>query len=426
METLYKVGLRNRLSFLNRASLLALMVTTMPDAAFANSALKPPTNWNQFANKHAIKSIVDLRHRSEFVDAAEFDETASAHTFRARVGVQFKLHDRIEILVEGEGVANINNQFNSTTNGVLNRPIVADPEEIELNRARAKIALTDDTAITAGRQRINYADQRFVGAVDFRQNQQTFDALRLTAQPVEGVEIDYAYLDRVHRIFGDGNPVGNFRSDSHIGELRYKKGPIDEIVAYGFALDFENAPALSSLTIGARAKHSIPLAEKTSAVVRGEYANQRDYGAATSDFNVDYIAGDVALKRGIFTAKAGYERLGGDGNVGFSTPLATLHKFQGFADRFLTTPVDGIQDVYGMIAAEKQSVGQLKAVGAKVFYHRFDTTTDGQDLGSEVNAIVSAKFNQQLSAEFRGALYRADTFGPPDVHKVWLALRYVL
>jgi hypothetical protein len=37
--------------------------------------------------------------------------------------------------------------------------------------------------------------------------------------------------------------------------------------------------------------------------------------------------------------KVGYELLGSDnGEYGFATPLATLHKFNGWADQFLGTP----------------------------------------------------------------------------------------
>ena len=47
----------------------------------------------------------------------------------------------------------------------------------------------------------------------------------------------------------------------------------------------------------------------------------------------------------------GYEVLGSDdGKKGFATPLATGHKFQGFADKFLTTPNDGVQDLYVGVA----------------------------------------------------------------------------
>ena len=44
--------------------------------------------------------------------------------------------------------------------------------------------------------------------------------------------------------------------------------------------------------------------------------------------------------------KFDYEVLEGDGRGSFITPLATAHAFQGWADRFLTTPLDGIKDAY--------------------------------------------------------------------------------
>src|ERR1035438_4740700 len=36
----------------------------------------------------------------------------------------------------------------------------------------------------------------------------------------------------------------------------------------------------------------------------------------------------------------------GKGRTGFQTPLATLHAFNGWDDVFLTTPADGLQDIY--------------------------------------------------------------------------------
>ena len=37
--------------------------------------------------------------------------------------------------------------------------------------------------------------------------------------------------------------------------------------------------------------------------------------------------------------------LGSDNGVGFSTPLNNGHRYQGWADKFLATPGDGIEDV---------------------------------------------------------------------------------
>ena len=44
----------------------------------------------------------------------------------------------------------------------------------------------------------------------------------------------------------------------------------------------------------------------------------------------------------------------------FQTLLATLHKFQGWADKFLTTPPNGIRDLYGSAGYTLK-----KAVGLK-------------------------------------------------------------
>ena len=53
---------------------------------------------------------------------------------------------------------------------------------------------------------------------------------------------------------------------------------------------------------------------------------------------------EAAANHGSFGLKAGYEVLGGADvpNHAFQTPLATLHAFQGWADKFLTTPAAGV------------------------------------------------------------------------------------
>jgi hypothetical protein len=47
---------------------------------------------------------------------------------------------------------------------------------------------------------------------------------------------------------------------------------------------------------------------------------------------------------------------------GFTTPLATLHKFQGWADKFLTTPVNGLADLYVNAGYTRKGVGPLAPV----------------------------------------------------------------
>ena len=85
-------------------------------------------------------------------------------------------------------------------------PVVADPEITELNRLQLAYTGVEDATFTVGRQRVILGDARYVGNVGFRQNEQTFDAVRATISAIENVTINYLYLDRVHRILGDDHP----------------------------------------------------------------------------------------------------------------------------------------------------------------------------------------------------------------------------
>ena len=57
--------------------------------------------------------------------------------------------------------------------------LINDPDEVELNRAQLSYALNKDLSATIGRQRILIDDQRFIGNVGWRQNEQTFDSARV-------------------------------------------------------------------------------------------------------------------------------------------------------------------------------------------------------------------------------------------------------
>jgi len=86
-----------------------------------------------------------------------------------------------------------------------------------LNRLQVAYSGLPDTVVTVGRQRINLDNQRFVGAVAFRQNEQTFDALRVANTSVKGLSLSYAFVNQVNRFFGNESPqdcaVGRSRLD---------------------------------------------------------------------------------------------------------------------------------------------------------------------------------------------------------------------
>jgi len=103
--------------------------------------------------------------------------------------------------VDNTAVLGDDEAYNSTTNGVTDRPIIADPEYTELNQAYVQYKSGALTAI-GGRQRITLDDQRFVGNVGWRQNEQTYDALTLKGSPRQGVQPHYPWIANANRVFG--------------------------------------------------------------------------------------------------------------------------------------------------------------------------------------------------------------------------------
>ena len=372
------------------------------------------------------KLLLDVRYRFEFKTQEGFSEDAYANTIRTRLGFETAEIYNFKFLVEFENVASIgDDHFNSTTNGRMQFPVIADPDATELNRAHITFTGIEKTPITVGRQRFNLNDQRFVGAVDFRQNQQTVDAARISSTLIDNVSVDYLYISRVHRVFGDDNPLGEFDSDSHVISVAYDAGALGSLKGYGLLLDFEEAPALSSATWGLRYENSAAL-DDTARIkigVVGEYASQKDYAANPTNYKEDYIHGGVSLSVAPFMAQLGYESLGGDGAVGFSTPLATLHKFQGFADVFLTTPAAGLEDLYGTISYSWD--GLLKTDNVRLFatYHEFESGLGDTDFDAEFDAGLAVNFRKHWSAEVTGAVYDgAAAFA--DRSLIWASLRF--
>lgn len=372
------------------------------------------------------KPILDVRYRLEWKDQAGFAQSAYANTVRTRFGFETAELHHFKVLVEFENVFSIgDDHFNSTTNGRTQFPVIPDPDATEVNRAQVTFAGIPKSPITVGRQKFDLLNQRFVGAVDFRQNQQTFDAVRFNSTFVRGLTFDYLYLSRIHRIFGDDNPLGEFDSDSHVAAATYDAKTLGKLSAYGVVLDFEEAPALSSATWGVRYENSAVL-DKSSGVklgVVGEYARQRDHARNPFDYRESYVHGEAALSIAPFTGKIGYERLGGNGAIGFATPLATLHKFQGFADVFLTTPPAGIEDFYGTLGLRVKEGPFGTGLDFFATYHAFESAAGGIDFGEEFDAGVAVAIRKRWSAEIKGALY--DGAGPyADRSLVWASLRF--
>lgn len=373
-----------------------------------------------------FEPIVDTRLRFEHVDQDLIANEADALTLRARLGFETGKVWNTALLAEGEFVVPIGSDYNSTTNGKSSYPVVADPESYELNRLQLTNTSIPDTTITLGRQRILLDDQRFVGNVGWRQNEQTFDAVRLVNRSVPNLTLDLTYVSRVNRVFGKESPQGRYEGDSWLTNISYLF-PTGQLTAFAYRLEFEPGAAAPTAVLDSSRTFGLRLCgERQAGSVKIGYtasrARQRDHADNPLRFDLDYVLAELNVTYGRLSVGGGIEMLEGDGVKGFTTPLATLHKFQGWADRFSTTPPDGIDDRY-VSAGLTTKAGPLDALSAVAIYHRYESQRGSLEYGSETNLLLQARW-QRWSAALKYADYDAEAW-LTDTAKWWVQLEYV-
>lgn len=383
-----------------------------------------PSTSNSFLEKLSEgRPYIDARFRYETVDQDGFADDAEATTLRIRAGYETPEFEGFSGLFEFEMVEPLGGEdYNSTTNGNTQFPVVADPDSSEVNQAYVQYTGISDTRIRAGRQNIKRGNVRFVGDVGWRQNNQTFDGITIQNSSLPDTQIHYGYIYNVNRIFGDDNASGNFNGDIHMLDLTYSGLKDTKINAYGLLLDLENGLAVSSQTYGASITGAPAISDGVKLPYRVEYAHQSDYADNPTSYSTDYYHISAGLSYNGLTLKGGFESLGSDNNIGFSTPLATLHKFNGWADKFLNTPADGLEDAYVMAQYKAKDIHPaIDGTKLTLAYHDFSAAEGGADYGTEWNADITRKIMDNYLVGIRYADYDADSFAT-DTQKLIVTL----
>ncbi|PXA98679.1 hypothetical protein DMC47_07690 [Nostoc sp. 3335mG] len=373
-----------------------------------------------------VQPLVEARLRSEHVDQQGLGDTADAVTLRVRAGLS-ATRGRIAALVEAQGNLAIVDRYDDGLHGASTRPIVADPENVALYRAQLQYR-SKPLTVTLGRQRIALDDERFVGSVAFRQNGQTFDAVRVEWTGVAGLKADVSYAWGVRTIWGIHGVGARQRAVSGnnvFANLSYAS-PIGKVTGFAYLVDQDEAAVqgfrLSSQTFGARLAGSRKLGPVTLGYQLSG-ARQRDFDRNPNRYTADYRLVEGSLDYRAFRLSAGQEVLGADRGVAltsFQAPFGTLFKFNGWADKFLTTPPDGLRDAYASIGFNQAVAGPFKALTLQASYHRFDSDRSVRHYGNELDLLASAKIGRYtLSARY--ADYDADRFAT-DTKKAWLQI----
>jgi hypothetical protein len=367
------------------------------------------------------KVSLNFRARYEGVEQTALRD-ADALTLRTRLGFTTGEWSGLKAMVEAENIVALDGDRYSQAGlnpAATGRAVVADPETTEVNQVWLSYT-QGKSALTLGRQRLVLDNARFVGDVGWRQNMQTFDAVVVQDKSLDQTTLTYAYLDQINRVFSRRHAQGRWDSESHLFNASRAGLPGGgTLTGYGYLLDFENSAANSCATWGASYAGTVSLSAAAKLAYRAECATQSDYGSSRLNYQTTYYVAEAGLVAQSGSVAFGYEVLGSDNNVGFKTPLATLHAYNGWADLFLTTPAAGLRNPYLKATATLPEGFALTAA-----YHWYETDATNVRLGREFNAQLTRKFGKNVSGLVKFADFRRDSPTLPTVRKVWLQVEF--
>jgi len=378
-----------------------------------------------------ITPLLEARLRYEHVEQADLPLEADALVLRVRAGAMAS-SGPFSLLAEGQTLWAPVDDYNDGLHGPAMRPLVADPENFALYRAQAQYR-SDALVLTAGRQRIALDDERFIGNVAFRANAQTFDAVRAEISPAKGLRADLSYAWSVRTIWGfegAGARPQAVSGDKILANLSWAS-PVGKVTGFAYLLDQDEAALQeyrqSSQSYGLRLAGAQPVGGEWGLAYQLSHARQSDWRGNPNDYSARYWLADAALEGGGWRLGGGYELLGADNGAAltsFQTPLGTNFKFQGWSDKFLTTPLDGVQDLYLQGGLTLKAVGPAHGVGLQAAYHWYRSDRHDRPYGTELNLLASATFAHTLLSA-RYAHYEAQRFGS-DADRFWLQIDWTL
>lgn len=415
-----------RHGFIHTSVIFLLIISNVNAADFdkkIEDALK-------FGDGGAIKLDINYRWENVNQDAGvQFNgvdpKTANANSIRTRFGVLSPKFYGFQGFVEYAGTHGLQSDYhNNRPDEVSGFSRIADPAYNELNQLW--ISYTNfDTVIKGGRQRIKFDDDRFIGNVGWRQLETTFDAVLVTNTSLKNLTVNAGYIGNVQTFLATTENI-----DAPILNVNYKLGDYGNLVGYGYWLDYKDQTIAiqnkSNQTFGLRLNGATPkFYEHYSLLYTAEWSIQQDYGHRSVAYEANRYNVMGGFSAYFLTFQGAMEQLNGNSTGQFNTPLGTNHAFQGWADLFLTTPTNGIRDVFATISG-KFLDDSLVVTGV---YHDFTDDTGNQHYGDEWDFQVMKKFGKHYSVLAKYAYYNANrddnyigtgVLTNTDTQKIWL------
>ena len=363
-----------------------------------------------FIDDSAVK--VQFRLRFEDVDVANVDQQNQT-TLRTRLNYQTGDLYNLFAVAEVDDVRSTDDE-----------PLIADYKYTQINQGYIGYRAPAETLALLGRQRILLDNQRFVGGVGFRQNEQTYDAVSVKNTAIEGLTAYYAYVAEVNRIFPEGSGKEEHENKTNLVNINYKGLAFAKLSGYAYLIDNIDVAAFSTDTYGIRATGDIKL-DALKLSYEAEFAQQSEGGDNPVSYSASYYKLGAGVNFDAFGAKVGYEVLGSDdGKAGFITPLATLHAFNGWTDKFLFGGKgnweNGLVDTHFIVTA--------KLAGLKLLakYHMFESDYGDIDMGKEWGVAATYPFADYYSLGVKYASFSGADAGygfSNDTDKLWLTFQ---
>lgn len=388
--------------------------------------LQPATYPNGKANPTASKDLED----------------ADGITLRSLIGWQTAPYKNFSFAAQLINVHKFLDDYNDSTNGILingasNQPgtieyaKIVDPDYTGINQLYVDWTGIKNTRVRLGRQQINLDNVRFIGDIGFRQVMQVFDGVTVLNKSIPDTEVFVGHIERVKQITTKTREDGALE----IANIKYRISPTEFLVGYGYLSDLEDlgfgnawfgagtlnnngkpniSADQSNKTFGLRLDGVHPFNPNLRALYTAEYAKQTDYQDGDDRIDAHYykIGGGVGIDN--FSIRADQELLSSNNSkFAFQTPFGTNHLFQGWVDKFLATPKEGIQDTF-VTATYKLGdfsfFADYHIIRSDEDFHTVGggTSTSGDKYGKEWNAAVTWNVSKNFMTKVEYGKYTED------------------
>jgi len=436
---------------------IIMACVTMAISGMAQSAYAEEEPLAEYTFLDSIKDgkpMTNFRLRYESIDQEAFQpapnstqklDNTHAFTLRSLIGWQTAPFHNFSFAAQLTDVHEFNHNFNDRREnlsepGKANYANIVDPSFTDVNQLFVDWTGIKNTRVRLGRQQVNLDNVRFIGDIGFRQNMQVFDGVSVLNKSIPDTEIFAAHFDQVRQINTELR-----QGDIEIVNAKYRISPSESLVGYAYLVDVANlgqnngnplavstaaqggnglgtsqdlvktaTTDASSKTFGLRLDGVRKIDDNWKVLYTAEYAKQTDYKDGNELIDAHYYKFGGGAMYNTWSVRIDQEKLSSnDGKYAFQTPLGTNHLFQGWADHFLATPRQGIEDTFVTVAG---SIGKAKL---QAEYHVFKSDEKFQSIGklgdkygTEFDASVMYPFTDKISGKLEYAKFNeSDVYG---------------